>query len=188
MTDLHPLLSDRWSTRAFDATHELAKEDLDALLEAARWAPSASNSQPWRFAVARRGTAEHDALAATLVGFNREWAMSASALLVAVAVTVNGDGKPLAWAAYDTGQAVAHLSVQAQSLGLAVHQMGGFDAAAMGALLGLDDTAVAQVVVAVGRHDPAAVLPDALAARETAPRTRTDLEDLLLSVRLPAQS
>ena len=172
VTALHPLLAARWSPRAFDATHTLSDADVDALLEAARWAPSASNSQPWRFAVALRGTPEHVAVVEALVGWNQQWAPAASALLVAAAVTVTDEGKPLRWAAYDTGQAVAHLSVQAQSMGLVVHQMGGFDVAAVTALLGGDVTP--HTVVAVGRHDPEAVLPESLAARETAPRTRLD--------------
>src|SRR5687767_13334842 len=79
---LHPLLAERWSPRAFDARHELTDSALTALLEAARWAPSASNTQPWRFAVALRGTAEHTALLEALAPGNRLWADAASALVV----------------------------------------------------------------------------------------------------------
>ena len=179
---LHPLLADRWSPRGFDATHELSDDRVDLLLEAARWAPSASNTQPWRFAVARRGTAEHAALVETLAGFNRDWAPAASLLLVAAAAVVGPDGTPRRWAAYDTGQAVAHLSVQAQAMGLVVHQMGGFDAEAVTALLGLGPHVVPMTVVAVGRHDPAAALPEKLAARERQPRTRREVDELLVDV------
>lgn len=177
---LHPLLTERWSTRAFDAAHSLSDVEVATLLEAARWAPSASNTQPWRFAVAHRGTAGHVAVLATLVGFNREWAHAASALVVAVAAVEEPDGTPRRWASYDTGQAVAHLTVQAQALGLAVHQMGGFDREALTSLLGLGTDCVPQTVVAVGRHDPAAALPEALAQREHAPRRRLEPAELLL--------
>lgn len=188
VTALHPLLAARWSPRSFDATHVLTDDDVGALLEAARWAPSASNSQPWRFAVAHRGMPEHAAVVDALVGWNQQWAPAASALLVAAAVTVTDEGKPLRWAAYDTGQAVAHLSLQAQAMGLAVHQMGGFDTEVVTRLLGTDPAGapqalVPQTVVAVGRHDPTAVLPEKLAARETAPRERLDPATLLRPVR-----
>src|SRR3954454_8621468 len=109
---VHPLLAERWSPRGFDQAHELADDRLTALLEAARWAPSASNSQPWRFLVARRGEVAFEALHQTLSGNNAIWADHASALIMAAAETVDENGKPRAWALYDTGQAVAHLSIQ----------------------------------------------------------------------------
>src|SRR3954462_522004 len=124
---LHPLLAERWSPRAFDPKHTVPAEQILALLEAARWAPSASNTQPWRFAVALRGSAEYDAVLDALAPGNRAWAHAASALVVAAAETAGPDGAPRPWAVYDTGQAVAHLSVQAEHEGLAVHQLGGFD-------------------------------------------------------------
>jgi nitroreductase len=179
VTSLHPLLAARWSPRAFDATHVLSDDDVGALLEAARWAPSASNSQPWRFAVAHRGTPEHAAVVDALVSWNQQWAPAASVLIVVAAVTVTEEGTPLRWAAYDTGQAVAHLSMQAQAMSLAAHQMGGFDADAVTRLLGADHRLVPQTVVAVGRHDPTAVLPERLAVRESSPRVRLDTATLL---------
>src|SRR5690242_9110249 len=110
---LHPLLADRWSPRAYDQDHGLLDADVDALLEAARWAPSASNSQPWRFAVVHRGPPERAAVLDTLAPTNRGWASEASALVVIAAQTLGADGRPRPWAAYDTGQAVAHLTLQA---------------------------------------------------------------------------
>ena len=118
---LHPLLAQRWSPRAFDPQYELTDAQLTALLEAARWAPSASNTQPWRFAVARRGAAAHAAVFDALAPGNQAWAHAASALIVAAAETVGPDGAERSWAVYDTGQAVAHLLVQAQHEGLTVH-------------------------------------------------------------------
>jgi nitroreductase len=179
---LHPLLADRWSPRALDPRHELTQQQVTALLEAARWAPSASNTQPWRFAVTLRGTAEHAAVLDALAGGNRAWAHAASALVVAAAETHGPDGVERPWAVYDTGQAVAHLSVQAQSEGLAVHQLGGFDAGRISALLPAGVRPL--VVVAVGRRDEAVQLTEPLAGRETAARDRLPLDALQVTLDL----
>src|SRR5690349_12204484 len=167
---VHPLLAERWSPRGFDRAHEIGGEALAALLEAARWAPSAQNSQPWRFLVTRRGEPAHDRLFAALAPGNQTWAGRASALILVAACTAGDDGAPRPWALYDTGQAVAALVTQAQAGGLAVHQMGGFDADAVRAGFGLADGLTPVVVLAVGRQDSAAGLPAPLAAREAAPR------------------
>ncbi|WP_209313849.1 nitroreductase family protein [Blastococcus sp. TF02A-35] len=181
---LHPLLAGRWSPRGLDPQHELTQHQLTALLEAARWAPSASNTQPWRFAVALRGTEEHAAVLDALVGFNRAWAHAASALVVAAAETHTPEGAERRWAVYDTGQAVAHLSVQAEVEGLAVHQMGGFDSERIAALLPEGVTPL--VVLAIGRRDDTAELPEPLAGREAAARDRLPLEALQLPLGVPA--
>ena len=178
---VHPLLAERWSPRGFDRAHEIGDEDLAALLEAARWAPSAQNSQPWRFLVTRRGEPAHDRLFAALAPGNRAWAGAASALILVAARTAGDDGRPQPWALYDTGQAVAALVTQAQADGLAVHQMGGFDTDAVRAGFGLADTLTPVVVLAVGCQDGAVGLPAPLAAREAAPRTRHPVSDLLLA-------
>lgn len=177
---LHALLAERWSPRGFDHAHEVEPDRLHALLEAARWAPSANNTQPWRFLVARRGDAAHDRLLATLADGNRLWAGAAGVLLLVAARTVNEAGEPQPYALYDTGQAVAHLTTQAQAEGLAVHQMGGFDKDAAAGAFGLSAELTPLTVIAVGRIDPAAQLPEPLAERERAPRTRLALADLLL--------
>ena len=185
---VHPLLSERWSPRGFDRDHQVSDDDVAALLEAARWAPSAGNSQPWRFLVTRRGEQAHGQLFAALHPGNQEWAGAASALVLVAAGTTAGDGKPRPFALYDTGQAVAALVTQAQAHGLAAHQMGGFDGEQVRAAFGLDDTLTPVVVIAVGRTDPDAGLPAHLAARETAPRTRYPISDLLLASTLPART
>ena len=91
------VLADRWSPRAFDASAPVDELKLTAALEAARWSPSANNSQPWRFIVVRRGTPEFDTVTANLMGFNQAWAGSAGVLIVALAETVDesGNGAPL---------------------------------------------------------------------------------------------
>src|SRR5580704_8288449 len=177
---VHPLLAERWSPRGFDREHELGDEALTALLEAARWAPSAGNSQPWRFLVTRRGEDAHGRLFAALAPGNQAWAGTASALVLVAARTATDDGAPQPWALYDTGQAVATLVTQAQADGLSVHQMGGFDTAAVYSEFGLDGTLTPVVVLAIGRHDDNADLPEPFAAHEAAPRIRHPLGDLLL--------
>jgi nitroreductase len=180
---VHPLLAERWSPRGFDRAHELGDQALTALLEAARWAPSSRNSQPWRFLVARRGEDAHGRLFAALAPGNQAWAGTASALVLVAARTVGDDGSPQPWALYDTGQAVAALVTQAQADGLSVHQMGGFDTAAVYAEFGLGDTLTPVVILAIGRHDSTADLPAPFAAHEAAPRTRQPIGDLLLPAR-----
>jgi len=179
---LHPVLAGRWSPRGLDPTHRLTEEQVTTLLEAARWAPSAGNSQPWRFAVALRDSPAFSTVLETLSPGNKIWAHAASALLVAVAETADIDGNPRPWAVYDTGQAVAHLSVQAQHEGLAVHQLGGFDRGALAALLRLPAEFVPLVVIAIGRRDEAAKLPEQLAGREVAERERLPLVELVLPI------
>jgi nitroreductase len=184
---LHPLLAERWSPRGFDRAHELDDPALAALLEAARWAPSAQNSQPWRFLVTRRGEQAHARLFAALAPGNQAWAGSASALILVAARTAGDDGRPQPWALYDTGQAVAALVTQAQADGLAAHQMGGFEGGAVRAEFGLDESLTPVVVLAVGRRDDTADLPEPLASRETAPRARRPVADLLLPARIEGQ-
>jgi nitroreductase len=178
---LHPLLAGRWSPRGFNGAHALAADQVTALLEAARWAPSANNSQPWRFLVGNRGEPAFDDIFEVLNPGNKLWAGAASALIAVVADTRLPDGRPNPYALYDTGQAVANLVAQAAHEGLAVHQMGGFDRAAVVAAFGLVEQLQPVVVVAVGQHDPSAPLTGALAEREAAPRVRRPLEDLVLS-------
>lgn len=179
MTDLHPALAERTSPRSFDPAHTVAHATAVGLLEAARWAPSAMNRQPWRFALARRGTRLHAAVLDALHEGNRRWAGDASALVVALAER-SRDGRPIGSADYELGLAVAQLVVQAHTAGLAVHQMGGFDHAAVRALLDAPEGVEPVVVVAVGRQAHADRLPPDLRAREVAARERRPLAESLL--------
>jgi nitroreductase len=178
---LHDLLAARRSTRGFSRERPVDDATLRALLEAARWAPSANNSQPWRFGVARRGEPAFTALTAALASGNQVWAQHAAALVLLAAQTLDDAGRRRRWAVYDAGQAAAHLTVQAQAEGLSVHQMGGFDPAAAAAVFGLPDDLEPLVVLAVGWNDPDALLPEPFASRERAPRVRLPLADLLLT-------
>ncbi|WP_025132778.1 nitroreductase family protein [Leucobacter sp. PH1c] len=174
-------LAERWSPRAFDADHSFPEGALRGIFEAARWAPSANNSQPWRFILARRGTERFAQIEETLAGFNRMWAGSAAALVVNVAEIANAEGQPQPWAEYDLGQAVAHLTVQAHAEGFHVHQMGGFDRDAIRAAFELDARFEPVSVMVIGLVGDAEQLPEPLRERELAPRTRIELEDLFIS-------
>jgi nitroreductase len=126
---LHPLLGRRFSPSSFDRAHDLAPDEIDLLLEAARWAPSAGNSQPWAFIVGRRGDDVHARLVRYLAGSSATWAPSAGVLIANLSHRYVED---TSWeysefALYDLGQAVAHLTFQAQAMGMFVRQFRAFD-------------------------------------------------------------
>ncbi len=177
---LLPALAERWSPRSFDPSADIDETRLTAALEAARWSPSANNSQPWRFIVARRGTAEFDAIVANLLGFNQAWAGAASVLVVAVAEVADAEGAERRWATYDVGQAVAHLTIQAHHDGLHTHQMGGFQPDGLREAFGLEERFVPVSVTALGLLGDADALPEQLREREVAPRTRRPLDEVVL--------
>ena len=126
---LHPLLATRFSPLVFDPAHVLTDVDEHLLLEAARWAPSAGNSQPWMFHFRRRGRPGHDRLLARLAPSSARWAPSASALVVNLAHrnVEDTDWQYSEFADYDLGQAVAHMTIQATAMGLACRQFRSFD-------------------------------------------------------------
>lgn len=173
------VLAERWSTRIFDATAVIDEAALTSALEAARWAPTAANTQPWRVIVARRGSEAHQQIVATLMGFNAAWAADAAALIVFVAETVR-DEQPMIWAQYDTGQAAAHFTVQAHANGLSTHQMGGFDRAAVAAAFGLGAEFLPISVMAVGELGDIRAASAELQQRENAPRERRPLAETLI--------
>jgi nitroreductase len=175
---VHPPLAERWSPRSLDAAHELTDPRLAALLEAARWAASAHNVQPWRFLVGRRGDTTFKGVHDTLIGFNQRWARNASALIAVVAAERRADGTPHPTAAYDTGLAAAQLTVQAHADGLHAHQMGGFDPERLAAAFGIPDGFRPLAVIAIGVLAGPELLPDAtLRTREVAPRERRPLAE-----------
>ena len=153
---------------------------LERLLEAARWAPSCYNEQPWRFVVAHASDAAGFAgVLSTLVPFNQAWAKSAAVLGIAVAKLSSGNGKPNAWAQYDTGQAMAQLAIQAEFEGLKVHQMGGFDASACVTALGIPEGHVPVAAFAIGYEGNPSTLDAQLQGQETALSERKPLSELV---------
>ena len=174
------VLAERWSTRVYDADAPLDESALQSALEAARWSPSANNTQPWRFIVARRGTPEFDTVHTALRGFNQSWTAAASALVVFVAETETEDGTPLRMAAYDLGQAAAHFTVQAHAGGLHTHQMGGFEAKVIADAFGLESRFVPLTVMSVGALGDINEVDEEVRERELAPRSRHSVSDLVL--------
>jgi nitroreductase len=173
---LHAPIESRRSTRAFSSA-PVDRETVRLLLEAARWAPSAMNRQPWRFLVGRRGERAHALLVDALAPGNRTWAADAGLLVAALARTDEGD-RPDLTAAFELGLAVAQLEVQAAASGLVSHQMGGFDADAVRTAFGVPDEWRPTVVVAVGHPGDPGLLPQHLAARESAPRVRLPVDEI----------
>jgi nitroreductase len=173
MDELHPLLASRWSPTAFDPSHETSEEQVQLLLEAARWAPSAGNAQPWAFIVGRRGDADHARLVRHLAASSSRWAPAAYLLVANLShrLVEGTDWAYSEFADYDLGQAVAHLTVQARALGLHVRQFRAFDREGLHADFGIPRHWEATTMCAIGR----AVLPP-----EGAPvRERRDVSDLL---------
>lgn len=179
--EIHPLLANRWSPRAFD-TSPLDDAEVTALLEAARWAPSAMNHQPWRFLVGRTtidgADATYKGLFDSLGAPNQLWASRAPVLVAALARVEEADGSARAMGPYELGLAVAQLTAQAQALGLHVHQMGGFDATAVNESFDVPSAYRPVVVLAIGRIGDSDLLPDWAREREEAPRERLALTEI----------
>ena len=176
---IHPVLSERWSPRSFVPGAEITDADITALLEAARWAPSANNLQPWKFLVARHGDQNFEFISSILSGFNKEWAPKASAFIVAFAETLNDDGTTRKSALYDVGLAVGFLTLEAHHRGYSVHQMAGFEREALSAHFNIPDSTHPVVVIAVGKQAVSSELTsDTLREREESPRSRKSLAEI----------
>jgi nitroreductase len=156
-TDLHPLLASRWSPLDFNAEQEVTAEQVDLLLEAARWAPSAGNSQPWAFIVGRRGDGIHRRLVNGLARSSARWAPNAGVLIANLAhrYVEDTDWEYSEFAQYDLGQAVAHMTIQAQALGLFARQFRAFDRDALATEFGVPGHWEVTTMSAFGRVPPA---------------------------------
>jgi len=176
---IHELIQKRWSPRAY-SEKALEPEKLKVLFEAARWAASSSNEQPWRFLVTHKGTEAFTKLTSTLVGFNQTWAPHAPVMAVSFAKK-NFSGKEMKnhYALHDTGAAMATLAIEATAQGLVIHGMGGFDHAKVRELFGVPEDFEIGAVFTIGYHGDPNTLPDVLKERELAPRTRKPLEEII---------
>lgn len=179
--DIDPLFLERWSPRAFDGL-AMPSEDLLMILEAAHWAPSASNSQPWRFVYAHRDTADFERMLALLVEFNQDWAKAASALVFVFSqkLTTADDGslsKPIRNHSFDTGTAWGYLALQAYKSGYFAHGMTGVHFDRIAAELGAPDHYHFEAAVAIGRLGRKENLPEKLREREI-PNARKPLSDV----------
>ncbi len=178
---LHALLAGRWSPRALDAATELTDEQFTALFEAARWAPSWGNTQPARYIAGRRGEDTFDRIHSTLSRGNSGWTTNAAALAIGVARTSGEDGQPFPYGEYGLGLATQNLVLQAVADGLVAHQMAGFDRVTARTEFAIPSEFEPLVAIAVGGLGRAEELPDKLREKETAPRSRKPLSELVFS-------
>src|SRR3569623_691111 len=172
---VHPLFLDRWSPRAFDGS-DLPDADLFTIFEAARWAPSAFNSQPWRFLYAKRGDANWERFLSLLIPWNQGWAHSASVLIYILSDSLPftdkaGQPAPSLTHSFDAGAAWASLALQAQLLGYHAHGMSGIELDRARIELQVPDRFRIEAAAAIGRIGDPAILDDKLRAREM-PSTR----------------
>ncbi|MEQ1628543.1 MAG: nitroreductase family protein [Nitrospira sp.] len=179
---LYDLLKRRWSPRAF-SDQPVGPDMLLTLLEAARWAPSSSNEQPWRFVVAtKEEPADYDRLLACLLEGNRKWAYRAPVLILSVTrMDFEEDGRPNRHAFHDVGLATENLLLQATALGLVAHPMAGFDIEKARADLKIPSGYEPVAMIAVGYPGELSVLPDYLQQRELKPRERKPLTEIAFS-------
>jgi nitroreductase len=176
---IHELLAGRWSPRAISG-QVVPRELLRQVLEAARWAPSSSNIQPWRFMTFDRS---HDEAAfkrafATLVPFNQRWNANVPVLICVTAKTLTAKGDVNRTAPYDSGAAAMSLVLQAHALGLYAHQMAGFDPAAFRKAFSVPDDVEMIAMISLGYPGDVNALDDALRERELAPRARLPLSEI----------
>ncbi|HTT34049.1 MAG TPA: nitroreductase family protein [Methylomirabilota bacterium] len=179
---VHQLIRERWSPRAF-ADKPVPLEVLRSLFEAARWAPSSNNEQPWAYIVATKDDpAGFERVLGTLVESNAGWAKNAPVLAIAAArLTFSRNHTPNRNAQYDTGAATALLSVEATAQGLAVHQMAGFDPEKARQTFAIPSEWEAVAALAVGYPGNPEILPQPLKDRELAPRTRKPISNFVMA-------
>lgn len=175
-----PLIRDRWSPRAF-ADRSVDREAIGSLLEAARWAASCFNDQPWSFVVApREDEAAFAKALSCLVPGNQAWAQHAPLLLLSLArTTFAHNGKPNRHAWHDVGAATAQMALQATSLGLYIHPMAGIDVERIRSEYQLPENVDPVAAIAVGWLGDPATLPEKLEKSERGPRSRKGLEEVV---------
>lgn len=181
---IHPLLAERWSSRAYDGSKTVTREQTIALLEAARWAPSCYGDQPWRFVLwnkAEDPSGWQQALGCLAPG-NQSWVKDAPLLMLITADNLfNHNGKSNRWGQYDTGAAAENLCLQAEAMGLKAHQMGGFDVDKARILAAIPEQYQLMAMLSVGYAAALENVSAELRERETAPRTRRELDELFFA-------
>lgn len=178
--EIHELIHGRWSPKTFDPEIMVGRGDLLSLLEAARWAPSSYNAQPWRFIICDRASDEENWRKAlsTLFEKNQEWARNAPVLILAVAMErFQHNGQANRCALYDTGAASLSLALQATALGLVTHQMGGFDTDKARLMFGLPEDCQAIAMIAVGYLAAQGIADEISSVTQFADRVRAPLNE-----------
>ena len=174
------LIANRWSGRAYDAYRPVTQQNILSLLEAARWAPSCFGDEPWRYIVCDKSTNEAawDKAFSCLAEGNQSWAVNAPVLILALANTVfSHNDKDNRWAQYDTGAASMSLCIQATSLGLMVHQMGGFNAEKAAEVFSIPEQYTSMAMMTVGYQLTEDKITVELMERESSERHRNPLAE-----------
>lgn len=172
------VIKERWSPRAFDPDKPVSDETLRILLEAARWAPSSYNEQPWRYFIGRNNDDAWNKIFDCLVSFNQQWCKSAPVLIMTVAKNdFSRDGSQNSHNFHDVGQASAFLALQATKEGVLVHQMAGFSPKKARTTFNIPDQFTPCSCIAVGYAGDPAQLPEDLQQSEKAERTRKPLDE-----------
>lgn len=179
--EIDPRFVERWSPRAMNG-EPMSEADLLRLFEAARWAPSSANLQPWRFLYARAGTPHFERFHGLLVEANKPWTAHAGALIVVLSKTAFDNGRPARTHSFDTGAAWMCVALQGASMGLVVHGMGGFDVDRARTELGAPDGFAVEAMIAVGHPGKIEHLSEKDRARE-APSGRKPVSELVFEGR-----
>ena len=169
--DLHSLLTARWSPRSFTG-RAISETTMHRLFEAASWAPSASNHQPWRYLYAHKGSEAFEQLVACLTGGNQLWANEAAVLLVCMANTKTPEGKPNGTFQHDLGMANLSLVLQARHENIYSHMMAGYDAGKVQDTFGVKEPYTPVCMMALGYLGEPEELEEPFRTRELTPRTR----------------
>lgn len=174
-----PAITARWSPRSF-SERMLTEDEIATLVEAASWAPSSTNDQPWIYLYVQRGTPEFDALFDCILPGNQQWAHKASTLMVSlVRTTFSNSGRPNRHAMFDVGASNALLLLQGASMGIYGHQLGGYHHERTTQLLNLPDDIDIACILALGYRDDADKLEEPFRTRELSPRSRRSVEEIL---------
>ena len=176
--DIDPIFLNRWSPRAMSG-EEMSEEELKPLFEAARWAPSSKNNQPWRFLYARRNTPNWELFHNLVEEYNQRWAHRAAVLIVVVSKSTFDDGEPMRTHIFDTGAAWANLALQGAKNGLVVHGMQGFHYDEARTALNVPDDFTVEAMVAIGRPGNREDLSEYNAGREK-PSPRKPIVEIAL--------
>ncbi len=176
---IHPMILNRWSPRAMTG-EAMTNEELFPLFEAARWAPSSYNAQPWRFIYAHRETEHWNALFNLLIEFNQSWAKDASVLVVVISrLAFEKNNKPAPTHSFDTGAAWENLALQGSISGFVVHGMQGFDYERSKKDLKIPDEYQVEAMVAIGKKASKESLPAELQLKEE-PSLRKEFEEIVM--------
>lgn len=178
MVAIHPLIKKRWSPRAM-SSEPLSDEDMQSLFEAARWAPSSFNEQPWRFILCKAKTDSFDKAFSALVERNQSWAKNSSLLVITLSRTkFTRNDKPSTIHSFDTGAAWENLALEATNKNIVVHGMQGFDYEKIKTLFSIPELYKIEMMIAVGKPAPLDVLPDGLRSEEK-PKDRKPLDSII---------